>query len=126
MTSTETVQLRYFGRCPVKGCKHRSVISATSNPNLRQMRAAFGRGDVLVVLDTDGRNWPLHELGNSTQYGAMRHAGLVCPTHNTPVWYVGGRFTYDPEKVCDARCMGAVGPACSCSCEGKNHGGKFC
>lgn len=26
------------------------------------------------------------------------------------------------DKPCDARCMGAVGPACDCSCAGANHG----
>ena len=25
-------------------------------------------------------------------------------------------------KECDARCMGAVGPSCDCSCGGANHG----
>lgn len=29
------------------------------------------------------------------------------------------------ERVaCNARCMGAVGPACECSCGGENHGGR--
>lgn len=26
------------------------------------------------------------------------------------------------DHVCDARCMGATGPSCECSCGGKNHG----
>lgn len=25
---------------------------------------------------------------------------------------------------CNARCMGAVGPACDCKCKGRNHGGR--
>ncbi|WP_374778640.1 hypothetical protein OG756_41565 (plasmid) [Streptomyces sp. NBC_01310] len=29
------------------------------------------------------------------------------------------------DTSCDAACMGAVGPACSCSCEGVNHGGSW-
>ena len=28
------------------------------------------------------------------------------------------------EKVCGARCAGATGPACSCSCGGENHGAR--
>jgi hypothetical protein len=28
------------------------------------------------------------------------------------------------DKVCNSRCMGAVGPACECSCGGENHGGR--
>lgn len=27
------------------------------------------------------------------------------------------------DKPCGARCTGATGPACSCSCGGENHGG---
>jgi hypothetical protein len=29
------------------------------------------------------------------------------------------------HAVCDARCMGASGPSCSCSCGGENHGGRW-
>jgi hypothetical protein len=29
------------------------------------------------------------------------------------------------RKKCDARCTGATGPACSCSCGGRNHGGGW-
>lgn len=29
---------------------------------------------------------------------------------------------YSPERQCDARCMGATGPSCDCSCGGANHG----
>lgn len=28
-------------------------------------------------------------------------------------------------EPCDGRCMGATGPACSCQCEGLNHGGAY-
>lgn len=30
---------------------------------------------------------------------------------------------YNPEHVCNSKCMGAVGPSCDCSCGGQNHGG---
>jgi hypothetical protein len=29
------------------------------------------------------------------------------------------------EEVCDARCMGATGPSCSCACGGTNHGASW-
>lgn len=32
---------------------------------------------------------------------------------------------HNPAKVCDGRCMGAVGPSCECSCGGANHGARF-
>lgn len=33
--------------------------------------------------------------------------------------------TVSESRPCDARCMGAVGPVCSCSCGGRNHGGRW-
>lgn len=33
--------------------------------------------------------------------------------------------TFAEGKVCNARCMAATGPACSCRCAGENHGGRF-
>ena len=30
---------------------------------------------------------------------------------------------YNSEVACNARCMGASGPSCECSCGGDNHGG---
>lgn len=45
-----------------------------------------------------------------------------CPDH---VWSLDWRplaSTLNPEKECNGRCMGAVGPACDCSCGGENHG----
>lgn len=35
---------------------------------------------------------------------------------------VEGKFT---AHVCNAKCMGSTGPACECSCGGKNHGRAF-
>lgn len=32
---------------------------------------------------------------------------------------------HNAAKVCDGRCMGAVGPSCECSCGGANHGARF-
>ncbi len=35
------------------------------------------------------------------------------------------RGTYSERKECNARCMGATGPLCECSCAGANHGRSF-
>lgn len=35
------------------------------------------------------------------------------------------RGEFKASEVCGSRCMGAVGPACSCSCGGQNHGKSF-
>ncbi|MET9402642.1 hypothetical protein [Kitasatospora sp. NPDC002965] len=34
-------------------------------------------------------------------------------------------FAVTRDESCDASCMGAVGPSCSCSCGGANHGKSF-
>lgn len=69
------------------------------------------------------------------EFGQCKHRGVTetlidnrwpdgpCPSH-------GNRFmvwrplkaTYNITKECNGRCMGAIGPACDCSCGGDNHG----
>ena len=51
---------------------------------------------------------------------AVREA---CVNHRITAHLIEG--TVNPEKACGARCVGAVGPACSCECGGENHGGKY-
>ncbi|QYN17536.1 hypothetical protein [Amycolatopsis sp. DSM 110486] len=122
MTSTEAKVLRYFGRCPTKGCKHRRVVEQGSHPQVARVPHGFGRGEVLVLMAEAGRDWPLYEMGDRDHNTAMRAAGLVCPEHDRIVWFVGGRFTFNPERVCNGVCMSASGPSCECSCGGANHG----
>lgn len=119
-TETTATTLRYFGRCPVTGCKHRRVIEQASSPLLK--RYTTRSSDVLAVLDADGRDWPLYYLGGKDWADAMRGAGFSCPEHKRVVTFEGGRFTHNTEKVCNGKCMGATGPACDCSCGGENHG----
>ena len=47
----------------------------------------------------------------------------ACVNHHITAHTVNGEL--NPEKACDARCLGATGPACSCECGGENHGGKY-
>mgnify|MGYP001616854185 CR=1 FL=1 len=117
-----TTTPRYFGKCTVKGCKHRRVIEPGSVERTKLFPGPDG--GTLTVLDAAGRDWPLYEIGSRDQVEAFRAAGLACPEHGTVVDFRSGRFTYSPEKVCNAKCMGATGPACDCSCSGANHGGQ--
>lgn len=60
-----------------------------------------------------------------TDTGATgRYATTACPEcgHSIRAERVHAVSSVQP---CDGRCMGAVGPACSCSCEGENHGASF-
>lgn len=46
-----------------------------------------------------------------------------CPDHRVfTLDFRPLKATYNPAKECNARCMGAIGPACDCSCGGENHG----
>lgn len=58
-----------------------------------------------------------------TAYSIATESSPLCQNHIRTAHTVEG--TYNPDRACDGRCMGAVGPICSCSCGGENHGGKF-
>ena len=58
-------------------------------------------------------------------YGRPEHWAVQVP--GVKAWWnlqqgegIYGRFV--KEKVCDGRCMSAIGPSCDCSCGGTNHG----
>lgn len=49
--------------------------------------------------------------------------------HAAPHWITtrsGKRVqaVYNPRVRCGWKCQTATGPACECSCEGRNHGGR--
>lgn len=46
---------------------------------------------------------------------------LHCPC-GRPAFVKFMKITISPDKGCNGRCMGSTGPACDCSCGGKNHG----
>ena len=58
--------------------------------------------------------------GKATVYGGDP-LGL-CDSCGKPMQYGVLEVTVDPSVKCDARCRGARGRICSCSCGGKNHG----
>jgi hypothetical protein len=44
----------------------------------------------------------------------------TCPEHGQ--YRLEYTFGYFSDHPCNAKCMGAVGPSCDCSCGGANHG----
>ncbi|MDL4812761.1 hypothetical protein [Actinomadura opuntiae] len=114
MTATTTA-IRYFGKCPVKGCKTRRVVD----------------GDKRMAVKIDGRWTSLNAYEYAGFTGerraefiaTMRAHDLVCGAHEKFLRWEGGRFTYNPEKSCTPKCEAAAGPRCDCSCRGANHGG---
>ncbi len=59
--------------------------------------------------------------GKPTIYGGDTESGL-CPTCHRAMKHGKLVAHLAPEHKCDARCTGARGPNCECSCGGANHG----
>lgn len=89
---------RYFGKCRIRGCPFRRVIDGQP----------FVDGELIFY---QGHN-----------EAALRRLGLWCEEHNTWMKFSQLEGRLNPEKECNGRCMGAVGPACDCACGGENHG----
>jgi len=89
----------------------------------------------LLATEQNGRTTYTHEGTGYTQIGDDKRrliqlaytvavaSSPKCQDHIRTAHTVDG--TYNPDRTCNARCTGAVGPACSCSCGGENHGGGF-
>jgi hypothetical protein len=86
-----------------------------------------GGSGVAMRLDANGKRvvsgvWVMAcGGGKPTEYGGDVEMGL-CPNCHRAMEYgaLVGRF--DPSHKCDARCEGARGHNCECSCGGANHG----
>ena len=59
--------------------------------------------------------------GQPTMYDGDIEAG-ICPTCKRMMDYSFLKGRLSPEHKCDARCTGARGGNCECSCGGTNHG----
>jgi len=117
----------YLGRCTAKGCRARARIAL---PRLRRTverrvssygeRYELEHHEPAVLLDTPaGRG-----LVTFAELAARRWLP-ECIEHRRPLRFAKLEASYDAEKVCNARCMGAYGPSCECSCAGRNHGGRW-
>ncbi|ASR85785.1 hypothetical protein SEA_EDUGATOR_88 [Mycobacterium phage Edugator] len=93
---------RYFGKCPVAGCKTRHVVDGAPY---------VGEGRDTVVIFYSGSN------GNQ-----LEAAGLFCNDHRRYLTWDQLRGRVKPDRKCNGVCMGAVGPSCDCACGGENHG----
>ena len=119
---------RYFGRCSVNGCKHRRVIQVDSAPQLVTMRGEGGQALLGIGGPGIPPGWELPVTftaftGGPRWVDAMKEAGLACAKHpNKVLRFERLRGTFNAEKTCTGRCMGATGPACDCQCGGENHG----
>lgn len=94
----------YIGKCKSRGCK--SAMRA-SHPEVQQItHAEYTAGDF-----DPARAFSVHGVNVLAR----------CAEHgNYLLRYLRGRLRDD--VTCDARCTGATGPNCDCSCGGANHG----
>lgn len=102
---------RSFGRCTHPGCKTRTV---TNKP------LEFRHNGIQL-------NMSLGYQGAPAQWWieAMTSLGLLCPHHHAArMYWTSLNGTYNADKRCSAKCTGATGPACDCSCGGENHGSR--
>lgn len=101
---------RMIYRCSNQICRH---VYAYDYPEKQRSHIGFGRYSTRYF-----RNRP---------EGGRREIGWdsdcpKCGQLGARGQQVRGRKT---EHICDARCTGARGPNCECSCAGRNHGRSF-
>lgn len=120
-----------FGRCPIKGCKHRHVTKA---PAFRKPVLDICKRVIDTYLSPAIKHPGLPDDGwwdfvqvMSPGYGVWpkgtpddRHR---CPEHKGLLdWRALNAKTVKETKVCDGRCRSATGPNCDCPCKGEQHG----
>lgn len=139
-----TATVHAIAKCPVKGCKSRRRITC---PDMRIIERAYPRmiwTEVLIPAPL----WDGYQPGLISPYvnggspggdgilagkytfhrarlDAMTTAGLVCGEHNRYMKAVPVKGIVNVDKSCNARCMGATGPDCECSCGGDQHGASW-
>lgn len=96
--------------CKAAGRKEFAIV--------RTIRAFNGRPVETQTAEIDGRTVHIRD-----RYDLDRALSRPCPHCDTTVTVVRVKGVYVADKTCDDRCMGAIGPSCSCSCGGQNHGG---
>lgn len=103
-----------LGRC--RKCKEGVRVQATIGAGSRDVR---GFAPSLFQISDGALAYPVR--GNII-HGMM----ALCPVCQAPfkLNYLVGRYV--EFKPCGARCTGATGPNCECSCGGKNHGASHC
>jgi hypothetical protein len=102
-----------LGKCAVKTCRlpKRLTLEVTS----RTVYTGYGRTEWRHTTRLDGQ---LVDLSNGRIF-------LDCPACGRPSLVLHRLHGQVKDSVpCDARCTGATGNCCECSCGGKNHGSQ--
>ncbi len=131
--------VHYIGRCKAKGCTTTLRLTATERRSIGHNRYGAQLTQAAFVLPglrakPDGRGgwlnpaehgWDIesrtYTLGEAHDHGALP----MCLEHRRNLRWTRVDGRHNDEVRCDARCEGAKGPSCECSCGGANHGGRW-
>lgn len=108
-------------KCTSKACKHVVRIAFEIEYKLWAYLGRPHSSQALVLDETRVATFrDKHELDRM-----LFRANGTCRSCQAATTIRLIRGTYVADMKCGAKCMGATGPSCECSCGGKNHGGKF-
>lgn len=102
-------------------CKRCKVGKRIEYPKVEKSYAGYGRYSYRHYRDG----------AQGTCFGqpftAKVYAGSdnECPQCKKPMTWNRVQGVHNPDVKCDARCTGARGHTCECSCGGKNHGADW-
>jgi hypothetical protein len=126
---------RMFGKCPVKGCKHRAVTDTLATRHYHRDRMQQVIGSYLAPVAkhagmTDPGRWSFFDVYDYLYHDPRQWTGQVaddrprCPAHNVLLRWrqLDTSKGANPDKTCDGRCRSARGPICDCPCKGDQHG----
>lgn len=113
----------WIGKCRV--CKRATRVAVQQQVRLMPEWSA---GDTLYIAI---RTYQYNAISAGAQYHASRQGAYVtatcqygCVARGYPALLTCKRIDghHNPGVPCHAKCTGATGPNCECSCAGANHG----
>lgn len=115
-----------LGRCPVARCRAARRVTVEARPVKDPWRRDYKEPEATIQL-ADGRiERARFAVATLPSGGALRGAilpyAIACVAHRAWFRWAQVEGTYNPDRECNARCMGATGPSCDCTCGGENHG----
>lgn len=110
-----------IARCKAKACNTVRRVGFTVETT---QRAYLGRLVETQTVSVDGGRVTAVRDRHALECALYRHAG-TCPVCSGAATVKTIRGVLVADKACNARCMGATGPSCECSCAGQNHGANF-
>lgn len=114
----------FIGRCVYKGCKCRPVRIAVRMENHVRVKDQMWLGPkgYQVAYSYVTGEW---KPAPNQPYHSGYDTSLHCIFHRHPLGWKMVNGTYSERHKCNAKCTGAIGPDCECSCGGANHGADW-